>query len=136
MHRAPSRQPSRQKTDILRHLLAGSALTLFAAAHAEMPPPEKDELALGFIKLTDMAQLAIALEEIVFRDATSGVYKRLAIREDVLIAHFDHSQTIHQRGPWADRAPGEGKREFLPLVDLSPARRRVTWRVLPGFIRS
>ncbi|MFO1106984.1 MAG: nitrite reductase large subunit NirB [Amaricoccus sp.] len=36
-----------------------------------------------------------------------------------LVARFDHSQTIYQRDPWADRTRGAGIREFLPLADLS-----------------
>ena len=35
-----------------------------------------------------------------------------------LVARFDHSQTIYQRDPWADRVKGEGRREFTPLADL------------------
>ena len=36
-----------------------------------------------------------------------------------LVARFDHSQTIYQRDPWADRTEGEGIREFTPLADLT-----------------
>jgi nitrite reductase (NADH) large subunit len=36
-----------------------------------------------------------------------------------LVSRFDHSQTIYQRDPWADRTKGDGKTEFLPLVDLT-----------------
>ena len=36
-----------------------------------------------------------------------------------LVARFDHSQTIHQRDPWADRTAGEGTREFTPLADFT-----------------
>jgi nitrate/nitrite transport system substrate-binding protein len=61
---------------MLRHLLAGSALTLIAtAAHAESLAVEKDELTLGFIKLTDMAPLAIAAEMGFFED--EGLYVSL-----------------------------------------------------------
>jgi nitrate/nitrite transport system substrate-binding protein len=61
---------------MLRHLLAGSALTLVAAAaQAELLPVEKDELTLGFIKLTDMAPLAIAAEMGFFED--EGLYVTL-----------------------------------------------------------
>ena len=62
----------------MRHLLAGTALALLAAAanaNAEMLPVEKDELTLGFIKLTDMAPLAIAYEKHFFED--EGLYVRL-----------------------------------------------------------
>ena len=60
----------------MRHLLAGSALALVAsAAHAGMLPVEKDELTLGFIKLTDMAPLAVAAEMGFFED--EGLYVTL-----------------------------------------------------------
>jgi nitrite reductase (NADH) large subunit len=36
-----------------------------------------------------------------------------------LVARFDHSQTIYQRDPWAERTRGEGAREFAPLADLT-----------------
>ena len=66
---------SRPRT-AMRHRLAGTALALLAsAASAEMLPVEKDELTLGFIKLTDMAPLAIAYEKHFFED--EGLYVRL-----------------------------------------------------------
>lgn len=46
-------------------MLAGTAMT---TARAEMLDLEKDELKLGFIKLTDMAPLAIAYEKGFFED--------------------------------------------------------------------
>nr|WP_245223986.1 CmpA/NrtA family ABC transporter substrate-binding protein [Rhizobium halophytocola] len=52
-------------------LLGSSAL----AAHAEMLDVEKDELKFGFIKLTDMAPLAIAKEKGFFED--EGLYVTL-----------------------------------------------------------
>lgn len=56
-----------------RTLLAASAAallssTFFTAAHAEALDVEKDELKLGFIKLTDMAPLAIAYEKGYFEE--------------------------------------------------------------------
>lgn len=61
---------------MLRPLLAGSGLCLLmSAAHAEMLPVEKADLTLGFIKLTDMAPLAIAYEKHFFED--EGLYVRL-----------------------------------------------------------
>ena len=36
-----------------------------------------------------------------------------------LVARFDHSQTIYQHDPWAERTEGAGKAEFVPLADLS-----------------
>lgn len=50
----------------LSALLLTTALCL--PAHAETPGIEKDELTLGFIKLTDMAPLAIAKEKGFFED--------------------------------------------------------------------
>ena len=59
-----------------RHLLAGTALALTAsAAHAGTLPVEKTDLTVGFIKLTDMAPLAIAYEKHFFED--EGLYVRL-----------------------------------------------------------
>lgn len=57
-----------------------AAATLFAAvlgshAAAEVGYPEKDELKFGFIKLTDMAPLAIAYENGYFED--EGLYVQL-----------------------------------------------------------
>lgn len=55
-------------------LLVGSAL-LSGVAHAELGYPEKEELKFGFIKLTDMAPLAIAYEKGYFED--EGLYVTL-----------------------------------------------------------
>ncbi|TPE53630.1 nitrite reductase large subunit NirB [Amaricoccus solimangrovi] len=35
-----------------------------------------------------------------------------------LVARFDHSQSIYQKDPWAERVEGEKRREFEPLADL------------------
>ncbi|MBP7243334.1 (2Fe-2S)-binding protein, partial [Amaricoccus sp.] len=35
-----------------------------------------------------------------------------------LVARFDHSQTIYQKDPWAERAEGGERHEFAPLADL------------------
>ncbi|WP_187326987.1 CmpA/NrtA family ABC transporter substrate-binding protein [Martelella lutilitoris] len=64
----------------MRHFLCSAtmlcSLTFAAtAAHAEMLFPEKDELTIGFIKLTDMAPLAIAKEMHFFED--EGLYVTL-----------------------------------------------------------
>jgi len=45
------------------------------SAYAEVGPPEKEELKFGFIKLTDMAPLAIAYEKGFFED--EGLYVTL-----------------------------------------------------------
>ncbi|MEM9254537.1 MAG: CmpA/NrtA family ABC transporter substrate-binding protein [Pseudomonadota bacterium] len=53
----------------LARLTVGVVLTAGAAgALAEVGPPEKDELKFGFIKLTDMAPLAVAYENGYFED--------------------------------------------------------------------
>ena len=43
-------------------LMAATALVSASSAYAEMLDVEKDELTFGFIKLTDMAPLAVAYE--------------------------------------------------------------------------
>ena len=58
---------------LLASALVSTALPL--AASAELGEPEKDELKFGFIKLTDMAPLAIAYENGYFED--EGLYVTL-----------------------------------------------------------
>jgi nitrate/nitrite transport system substrate-binding protein len=54
---------------IARTLLAGvAAVFMSTASHAEFLELEKDELTFGFIKLTDMAPLAVAYENGYFLD--------------------------------------------------------------------
>ena len=53
--------------------LAGSALSILS--WAELGEPEKEELKFGFIKLTDMAPLAVAYEKGYFED--EGLYVTL-----------------------------------------------------------
>ncbi|MEM1434350.1 MAG: CmpA/NrtA family ABC transporter substrate-binding protein [Pseudomonadota bacterium] len=56
-----------------RTLLIGLlTLSLSATSAAEVGEPEKDELTFGFIKLTDMAPIAIAYEQGFFED--EGLY--------------------------------------------------------------
>ena len=73
----PSRRSFIKKT--LRTLIGASiagALTLGSAtAMAEIGDPEKEDLKFGFIKLTDMAPLAIAYEKGYFED--EGLYVTL-----------------------------------------------------------
>lgn len=72
---------SRKKSTIFKQikrlawLSAISATLATAAAHAEVGYPEKEELRIGFIKLTDMAPLAIAYEKGYFED--EGLYVQL-----------------------------------------------------------
>ncbi|MCA9402619.1 MAG: ABC transporter substrate-binding protein [Candidatus Omnitrophica bacterium] len=56
-------------------IVAGVVLLCGVPARAEMLDLEKDELKLGFIKLTDMAPLAIAKEKFFFED--EGLYVTL-----------------------------------------------------------
>jgi nitrate/nitrite transport system substrate-binding protein len=56
-------------------LVAAVLSALPIAVAAEVGPPEKDELKFGFIKLTDMAPLAIAYEKHFFED--EGLYVTL-----------------------------------------------------------
>jgi nitrate/nitrite transport system substrate-binding protein len=59
----------------LRRRTTALALLLFLSGQqglAQVGPPEKDELTFGFIKLTDMAPLAIAYEKGYFED--EGLY--------------------------------------------------------------
>src|SRR5690606_1440557 len=53
-------------------LLAGILSAAVVPARAEIGPPEKEDLRLGFIKLTDMAPLAVAYELGYFED--EGLY--------------------------------------------------------------
>ena len=63
------------KPRIRQALLALTALLGSAIAQAEVGYPEKEELKFGFIKLTDMAPLAIAYEKRFFED--EGLYVQL-----------------------------------------------------------
>ncbi len=56
------------KCSIVAALVAALFGSAASVAAAEMLEPEKDELKLGFIKLTDMAPLAIAYEKGFFED--------------------------------------------------------------------
>lgn len=57
----------------LRSLALAISLALMGVhAHAELGEPEKDELKFGFIKLTDMAPIAVAYERGYFED--EGLY--------------------------------------------------------------
>jgi len=62
----------RKKTGLLKTVFAVCSLTVAAAGHAELGEPEKDELKFGFIKLTDMAPIAVAYENGYFED--EGLY--------------------------------------------------------------
>ena len=67
-----------KKTFRVTRVLAITAITgimTFSVSHADMLDVEKDELKFGFIKLTDMAPLAIAYEKGYFED--EGLYVTL-----------------------------------------------------------
>ncbi|MDT8429290.1 MAG: CmpA/NrtA family ABC transporter substrate-binding protein [Pseudomonadales bacterium] len=61
--------------DSLRNILLACGLLGIRIVQADVGLPEKDELTLGFIKLTDMAPLAIAYEKGFFED--EGLYVTL-----------------------------------------------------------
>lgn len=67
-------QSSRVRSRVLRWVAALLA-ACSATAGAAVGPPEKEGLKLGFIKLTDMAPLAIAYEKGYFED--EGLYVTL-----------------------------------------------------------
>ena len=66
---------SRLAHQLVRGFAAVSLVMVGAHAVAEMGEPEKDELTFGFIKLTDMAPLAVAYENGYFED--EGLYVTL-----------------------------------------------------------
>ena len=57
-----------RRTALAVSALALASATMLTPAFADMLDVEKDELKLGFIKLTDMAPLAIAYEKGYFED--------------------------------------------------------------------
>ncbi|MCQ4347837.1 ABC transporter substrate-binding protein [Pseudomonas stutzeri] len=65
---------TRSHRRLFKHALAAATL-LLGSAIAQAADPEKEELKLGFIKLTDMAPLAIAYEKGYFED--EGLYVSL-----------------------------------------------------------
>ena len=70
-----SKLPFAELTIPLRALSTCLLLAMTEHASAELGPAEKDELTFGFIKLTDMAPLAIAYEKGFFED--EGLYVTL-----------------------------------------------------------
>lgn len=69
------KQPGSFKRLLLAASIAVTTLTAQTAVQAEVGYPEKEELKFGFIKLTDMAPLAIAYEKQYFED--EGLYVQL-----------------------------------------------------------
>ncbi len=69
------KQPGSFKRLLLAASIAITTLTAQTSAQAEVGYPEKEELKFGFIKLTDMAPLAIAYEKQYFED--EGLYVQL-----------------------------------------------------------
>ena len=63
------------RTSFHLSLVLGLSFTLPAVVSAEVGAPEKEELKFGFIKLTDMAPLAVAYEKGFFED--EGLYVTL-----------------------------------------------------------
>ncbi len=69
------KQPGSFKRLLLAASIAVTTLVAHTSAQAEVGYPEKEELKFGFIKLTDMAPLAIAYEKQYFED--EGLYVQL-----------------------------------------------------------
>ena len=61
----------------------GVALLVSVGAHAEIGEPEKEDLTFGFIKLTDMAPIAIAYENGYFED--EGLYVKIEAQAHELL---------------------------------------------------
>ncbi len=72
MHSAPKNSFKRVFSRTLKTLAAVGIMLNGSLAIAELGEPEKDELKFGFIKLTDMAPIAIAYENGYFED--EGLY--------------------------------------------------------------
>ena len=70
-----SRAGNRDRAASPRALLAAAAFAFACAPASAYTPPEKDELTLGFIKLTDCVPLVIAKEKGYFED--EGLYVTL-----------------------------------------------------------
>jgi nitrate/nitrite transport system substrate-binding protein len=66
--KAKSAQPGSSSSKFAASIIVLSAFLASASANAAMLDLEKDELKFGFIKLTDMAPLAIAYEKGFFED--------------------------------------------------------------------
>ncbi len=66
------RVPSFQRSLVAATVAAVLAAGMSATVQAEVGPPEKEDLRFGFIKLTDMAPLAVAYEQGYFED--EGLY--------------------------------------------------------------
>ena len=62
----------KQYQSVIRWVSKACLLTLSCATFAQVGEPEKDELRFGFIKLTDMAPIAVAYERGYFED--EGLY--------------------------------------------------------------
>ncbi len=71
MRKATARRSLMKKTLTGLGCVAVMLLTPLSMQIAHAANPEKDELKLGFIKLTDMAPLAIAYEKGFFEDEGS-----------------------------------------------------------------
>ncbi len=72
MHRSMNKKTTLNIRRTLKTLASASLLLGASCALAELGEPEKDELRFGFIKLTDMAPIAIAYENGYFED--EGLY--------------------------------------------------------------
>ncbi|MBQ0807616.1 MAG: ABC transporter substrate-binding protein [Porticoccus sp.] len=71
-HSAKSSNTKGKKLGLFKTALTVCSLAVATVGYSEVGEPEKDELKLGFIKLTDMAPIAIAYENGYFED--EGLY--------------------------------------------------------------
>ena len=69
-----------------------SAVLVSTAVQAQVGAPEKEELKLGFIKLTDMAPLAVAYEKGYFED--EGLYVTLEAQANWKVYRFPMIEKI------------------------------------------
>ena len=82
-------------------LLLASTSLLATAASAEMLALEKEELTFGFIKLTDMAPLAVAYELGYFED--EGLFVRLEAQANWTARICWRANRLRQRSAMAPK---------------------------------
>jgi len=90
--------------------LLGASLVTSPSASAAVGAPEKEELKLGFIKLTDMAPLAVAYEKGYFED--EGLYVTLEAQANwkvlfdrVVTGELDGAHMLAACRSWRPPAP-------------------------------